>query len=60
MSNGLLKSGIGLMVAIYLFLAVMQLFACTASRSQDWKPAKVKMSKVQYNGNQTAQGYLGY
>lgn len=43
-----------------IFAAAAIMLSSCATTSKDWKPAKVKMTKVAYNGCQMTRGYVGY
>lgn len=49
-----------ILIYALIFIASGLLLTSCAATSRDWKPAKVKMAKVAYNGCQMTRGYIGY
>lgn len=49
-------------IIFYIFLLwfICLLCSCSATRGRDWKPEKLKMTKVMYNGHEITRGYVGY
>lgn len=46
-------------IIVLALMYALSLTGCAVSRG-DWKPEKVKMQKVEYNGHQVTRGYIGY